>query len=81
MSLNVLEAKSRHGEFVWLEASYNPIHNIGGELYKVVKFATDITEQVLQEQSMAQAAHLASEVSKRDRNADNSGPASDRCNC
>jgi methyl-accepting chemotaxis protein len=55
---------NRYGEFVWLEASYNPIHNDRGELYKVVKFATDITEQVLQEQSMAQAAHLANEVSK-----------------
>lgn len=55
---------NRFGEFVWLEASYNPIHNDRGELYKVVKFATDITEQVLQEQSMAQAAHLANEVSK-----------------
>ncbi|WP_319534285.1 PAS domain-containing methyl-accepting chemotaxis protein [uncultured Vibrio sp.] len=55
---------NRYGEVVWLEASYNPIHNDRGELYKVVKFATDITEQVLQEQSMAQAAHLANEVSK-----------------
>ncbi|MGY0614370.1 methyl-accepting chemotaxis protein [Vibrio sp. FJH11] len=55
---------NRHGETVWLEASYNPIHNDRGELYKVVKFATDITEQVIQEQSMAQAAHLANDVSK-----------------
>ncbi len=48
----------------WLEASYNPIHNDRGELYKVVKFATNITQQVLQEQSMAQAAQLANEVSQ-----------------
>ncbi len=54
----------RHGQVVWLEASYNPIHNGRGELYKVVKFATDITEQVLQEHSMAQAAYLANEVSE-----------------
>ena len=55
---------SRDGSVVWLEASYNPIHNDRGELYKVVKFATDITAQVQQEQSMAQAAQLASDVSK-----------------
>ncbi|PFG57954.1 methyl-accepting chemotaxis protein [Vibrio sp. ES.051] len=54
----------RYGVTVWLEASYNPIHNDSGELYKVAKFATDITQQVLQEQSMAQAAQLANEVSK-----------------
>ncbi len=55
---------TRQGQAIWLEASYNPIHNDRGELYKVVKFATDITEQVNQEQSMAQAAFLASEVSE-----------------
>ncbi|MGU3842421.1 PAS domain-containing protein, partial [Vibrio diabolicus] len=55
---------NRYGEEVWLEASYNPIHNDRGELYKVVKFATDITQQVMQEQQMAQAAQLANEVSQ-----------------
>ncbi len=55
---------TRQGQAIWLEASYNPIHNDRGELYKVVKFATDITEQVNQEQSMAQAAYLANEVSE-----------------
>ncbi|HGS4902488.1 TPA: methyl-accepting chemotaxis protein [Vibrio parahaemolyticus] len=54
----------QYGSVVWLEASYNPIHNDRGELYKVVKFATNITQQVLQEQSMAQAAQLANEVSQ-----------------
>ncbi|HAC26305.1 MAG TPA: chemotaxis protein, partial [Marinobacter hydrocarbonoclasticus] len=37
------------GREVWLEASYNPLMNARDELYKVVKFATVITEQVLQE--------------------------------
>ncbi|ELB2883109.1 PAS domain-containing protein [Vibrio alginolyticus] len=55
---------NRYGEEVWLEASYNPIHNDRGELYKVVKFATDITQQVMQEQKMAQAAQLANEISQ-----------------
>ncbi|WP_193182640.1 methyl-accepting chemotaxis protein [Nisaea sediminum] len=32
------------GKEVWIEASYNPVSNGSGQPYKVVKFATDITE-------------------------------------
>jgi PAS domain S-box-containing protein len=43
------------GETVWLNAIYNPIKNAAGEVVKVIKFATDITEQKAQEaQSKAQ---------------------------
>lgn len=52
------------GETVWLEASYNPISNAHGQFYKVVKFATVITDQVNQEQSIGHAAKLAYETSK-----------------
>lgn len=31
------------GSEIWLNASYNPVQNGEGELYKVIKFATDIT--------------------------------------
>ena len=31
------------GKEVWIQASYNPILDLGGRPYKVVKFATDIT--------------------------------------
>ena len=34
------------GREIWIEASYNPILDAGGQPYKVVKFATDITAQV-----------------------------------
>lgn len=33
------------GKEVWINASYNPIMNDKGEVYKVVKFATDVTEE------------------------------------
>ncbi len=36
------------GKEVWLQASYNPIFDINGKPFKVVKFATDITETKLQ---------------------------------
>ncbi len=34
------------GRVVWIQASYNPVFDEAGRLSKVVKFATDITEQV-----------------------------------
>lgn len=37
---------TKSGQEVWIEASYNPVFK-GGKPYKVVKFATDITEQKL----------------------------------
>jgi methyl-accepting chemotaxis protein len=33
------------GKEVWIQASYNPILDVNGSPYKVVKFATDITQQ------------------------------------
>ena len=48
-----------HGRVVWLEASYNPIFDAHDVLYKVVKFATVITDQVNQEQAVAEAADVA----------------------
>ncbi|EJM62893.1 PAS domain S-box [Pseudomonas sp. GM48] len=48
-----------HGRTVWLEASYNPVTDANNNLYKVVKFATVITDQVNQEQAVAEAANIA----------------------
>ncbi len=48
-----------HGRVVWLEASYNPIIDAHDVLYKVVKFATVITDQVNQELAVAEAADIA----------------------
>jgi methyl-accepting chemotaxis protein len=36
------------GREVWIQASYNPIFDLVGRPYKVIKFATDITAQVLE---------------------------------
>src|SRR3569623_1192524 len=36
----------KSGRVVWIQASYKPINSAGGELMKVVKFATDVTAQV-----------------------------------
>jgi len=53
------------GNVVWLEASYNPITDLNGRLYKVVKFATLITEQVERELAVAETAKVAFEISQQ----------------
>ncbi|MBQ4834325.1 PAS domain-containing protein [Pseudoalteromonas sp. MMG010] len=44
---------------VWIQASYNPIFNVHGKPYKVIKYATDITAQKVLEQKSKEAADLA----------------------
>jgi methyl-accepting chemotaxis protein len=36
----------KRGREIWIEASYNPILDASGRPYKVVKYATDVTQQV-----------------------------------
>ena len=48
------------GKEVWIQASYNPIMDLNGKPFKVVKFATDITEQrKAQDREREQAARVA----------------------
>jgi len=37
----------RGGKEVWIQASYNPIRDLNGNPYKVVKYASDVTGQVI----------------------------------
>ncbi|MDF1763397.1 MAG: methyl-accepting chemotaxis protein [Oleibacter sp.] len=43
------------GKEVWIQASYNPIMDMNGKPFKVVKYATDITEQAKAAETMKQA--------------------------
>ena len=36
------------GKAIWIQASYNPILDLNGKPFKVVKYATDITAQVIE---------------------------------
>ena len=38
---------------VWIEASYNPVRDLNGNIYKVVKFATDLSERKRQTTALA----------------------------
>lgn len=55
----------RHGRVVWLEASYNPVIDAHDNLYKVVKFATVITDQIDRENAVAAAADIAFSTSQQ----------------
>ncbi|NIZ01504.1 methyl-accepting chemotaxis protein [Thalassospira lucentensis] len=37
----------RGGKEVWISASYNPVFDMNGRPFKVVKYATDVTKQVM----------------------------------
>ncbi|MEB0045115.1 MULTISPECIES: PAS domain-containing methyl-accepting chemotaxis protein [unclassified Pseudomonas] len=44
---NEYKRMSKDGNDVWIQASYNPILDAQGHTYKIVKFATDVTETKL----------------------------------
>ncbi len=46
----------KDGREVWIQASYNPIFDTAGKPYKVVKFATDVTERKMTEAMIASQA-------------------------
>ena len=54
------ERKNKQGQTIFLEASYNPLFDAKGRLYKVVKFASDITQQMTTLQTAADSAHSTS---------------------
>ncbi|MBI6856085.1 PAS domain-containing methyl-accepting chemotaxis protein [Pseudomonas cichorii] len=59
---------NRHGQTLWLEASYNPVYDTDGKLWKIIKFASDITARVEKHErdtdSAAQAYHISVQTQK-----------------
>ncbi|WP_137137082.1 PAS domain-containing methyl-accepting chemotaxis protein [Rhizobium sp. FKY42] len=49
------------GKKVYIQASYNPIFDMNGKVFKVVKFATDVTERVNNVDQLAGALQSLSE--------------------
>ncbi|MGH8036892.1 MAG: methyl-accepting chemotaxis protein [Stenotrophomonas sp.] len=52
----------KDGREVWIQASYNPIRDMNGRPFKVVKYATDITAQVRAAQALQHAVEQTREV-------------------
>ncbi|WP_017778822.1 methyl-accepting chemotaxis protein [Aeromonas dhakensis] len=51
--------RGRHGEKIWLEATYNPIFNHERKVVKIIKLASDISERVEKSISVREAAQKA----------------------
>ncbi|MGY5958942.1 PAS domain-containing methyl-accepting chemotaxis protein [Kosakonia sp. BK9b] len=64
---------NRRGEPLWLRATYNPVFNSDGQLYKIVKFATDVTAQVLRNQREQEAAVHAWDMAVQTRGSAQAG--------
>jgi len=41
---------AKGGREVWIQASYNPLFDANGKPFKVVRYATDVTQQVVMSQ-------------------------------
>ncbi|WP_424193808.1 methyl-accepting chemotaxis protein [Ampullimonas aquatilis] len=52
----------KSGKEIWIQASYNPIMDMNGKPFKVVKYATDVTEQVNAARMMQEAVDQARNV-------------------
>jgi methyl-accepting chemotaxis protein len=59
---------AKNGRVVWLEASYNPVYDADGKLYKIVKFASDISDRVekfeADSRGASRAYHISAETEK-----------------
>jgi len=58
------------GKEVWIQASYNPIMDMDGKPFKVVKYATDVTDQVKAAEILKQAVEQTQDVVGSAKNGD-----------
>lgn len=76
----------KDGKEVWIQATYNPILDAAGRPFKVVKFATDRTEQVKERQRRAEVqqridrdlTEIANAISETTQQATSSASASEQ---
>lgn len=54
--------RAKDGSEVWIEATYNPIYGLDGKPYKVVKYATVVTERVREAQALKHVVKEAQEI-------------------
>ncbi|HWU69263.1 MAG TPA: methyl-accepting chemotaxis protein [Stenotrophobium sp.] len=58
------------GKEVWIQASYNPILDMNGKPFKVVKYASDVTAQVRASQALQKAVEESQAVVMAAKNGD-----------
>ncbi len=76
------------GKEIWLQASYNPIFDLNGKAFKVVKYATDVTDVVRAQQALVMAvaetqdvvaAAKAGDLTQRISTSDKTGEIANLC--
>jgi methyl-accepting chemotaxis protein len=76
------------GREVWIQASYNPIMDLSGKPFKVVKYATDVSAEVSANRMLREAVEQAQKVTAAAREGDltqriplagKSGPIGELC--
>ena len=58
----LFKRRGKHDADIWILATYNPILDINGKAYKVVKFAMDVTDQVQREMLVSEKVQAISGV-------------------
>jgi len=58
------ERRTKDGKELWLQASYNPILDKNGKTMKVVKYASDVTDQIMADRKNLFSANCASALQK-----------------
>ncbi|SEI55363.1 methyl-accepting chemotaxis protein [Allopseudospirillum japonicum] len=66
----------KHGQIIWLEASYNPIYDANRKVIKVLKFASDISARVREAEEEKRIAYSAHENALKTAATANAGRAS-----
>lgn len=72
-SVGEFERLDKSGNSIWLQATYNPILDLNGNPYKVVKYATDITAQKKAMQELGRVVKVVIEEGNLRERADISG--------
>lgn len=83
---NEFKRFAKGGREIWIQATYNPILDAAGRPFKVVKFASDVTEQVLERQRRASVqqridtdlAEIAQSITQASEQATGSASASEQ---
>ncbi|MCV6622937.1 MAG: methyl-accepting chemotaxis protein [Cellvibrionaceae bacterium] len=58
------ERVNAEGQTLWLEATYNPVYDARGKLFRVIKFASNITSQTAANKKIEESAQIAKSISQ-----------------
>lgn len=60
---SVFKRRTKSGQEIWIQASYNPVFDLNGKPFKVIKYATDVTGMVrVTEETQAGMSSVAAAI-------------------